>query len=488
MKKKRIVSQFITFILFGSGILFSGTTYWPLPEEVFFRLDPLITIVISASSGILIAGVVLSGLMVILTVIFGRFFCSWICPLGTLIDFTEWMFQKSAGKVKMKSMPLPTGPIHIKYGILIVVLTASVFSIQWIYFFDPILIMTRFLGMILNPIKQSLFPATPFTVTQGYQFIIYGLLILGLSTIASRCWCRYICPLGALFGLFGRYPLFDFSQENCKDCPRCAQACPTRAIISSDIKNYSPQECIRCFDCQDSCQRDARVFKPQNLSTTRRRSFGIKRRTFFFWLTSGMSLSAILKMPLNNQAIAKTVIRPPFSADEDRFLDLCIRCQACVNVCPTNTLQPLLLNTGFHGLWSPALVPAIGGCETDCNRCSEVCPTQAIGRFDRSNKYTLKMGTVHFLQHRCIPYIQDKSCGKCIPKCPTGAISYLEQGKRQLPVEIDFLLCVGCGICENVCTRQTLGKSALITSSHGRNQTSGVDVMQLLKSEPVKGQ
>ncbi len=170
----------------------------------------------------------------------------------------------------------------------------------------------------------------------------------------------------------------------------------------------------------------------------------------------------------------KTLLRPPHSPDEDTFLDLCIRCQACVNICPTNALQPLQMQAGLYGLWSPAFNLSIGGCKVDCSSCSKVCPTQAIGRFDLTTKYHLKIGTARVLRSKCLSWVEGKPCGKCIPECPTGAIGYLQQGDLQLPSEVDFLLCVGCGICQHICNEQTFGAQAIVVTSNGRNTPSGV--------------
>jgi ferredoxin len=186
----------------------------------------------------------------------------------------------------------------------------------------------------------------------------------------------------------------------------------------------------------------------------------------------------------------KSIIRPPHSPDEEQFLDLCIRCQACVNICPTNALQPLMMQSGLYALWSPTLSPSIGECKVDCNKCSTVCPTQAIGHFDLQNKYFRKIGTAVLFKDRCIPYAEGKPCGKCIPKCPTGAIGYTEQNNLKLPSQIDFLLCVGCGVCQNLCNRQTLDAPALVVTAKGRNMPSGVpeDTIQTYLENMQKGE
>jgi ferredoxin len=297
-----------------------------------------------------------------------------------------------------------------------------------------------------------------------------------LSLIARRFWCRTICPLGALLGLIARYSPVGFIQKDCKGCPVCQKKCRTGAIADSRAQITQSQECIRCFDCLDACPQKTRVFKwnakPVNLSSPGR----LSRRSFLAWCGSGVIGSAVIA----GNAVAtpgnKSLLRPPHSPDEEEFLDLCVRCQACVNICPSNALQPMLMQSGLYGLWTPTIAPSIGGCRVDCNRCSTVCPTHAIAPFDMSTKYDLKIGTAILFKDRCIPYSEGMRCGKCIPECPTAAIGYTEYNNMQFPAQVDFLLCVGCGICQNICNQQTLDIPAIVITAYGRNMPSGAPV------------
>lgn len=467
------------FVIFCAGIFLVEARYWPLPVDLFFLVDPLVTMVTAATTGVLVSGLVLSGIMILLTLIFGRFFCGWMCPLGTLIDFTEWAFNKKpAPKGRERD---PKKLVQVKFGVLIFVLAASVLSVQWIYFFDPMVIMTRFVGMVIIPVERSLLHGKPFSVLHAEQFILFVAAILLLSMVARRFWCRFICPLGALYGLLARFSIFDFNQEGCKGCPRCQKSCPTAAIVNPKDGGLRSSECIRCFNCLDACPASVRSVGIRTVEPIRDPTIRIRRRTLLVWLSTGLAGSTVLSSHALARPRAKELLRPPFAADEATFLDLCVRCQACVNVCPTNALQPQLLQSGLYGLWSPGLVPAVGACETGCNRCSLVCPTGAIGAFDRKTKYTLKIGTAHLDKSRCVSWADSKPCGKCIPKCPTGAIAFYEEKDQRIPVTVDFLLCVGCGICEHVCHEQTLGPPALKVTAQGRNQASGVDIDVVLK-------
>jgi ferredoxin len=472
LRRLRLISQIIFFAVFSIGILAAGSHYWPLPNDLFFRLDPLTAIISMSASGVLIANLTFSAVILVLTFIFGRFFCGWLCPLGAFIDFFEWITQgykrKERDQNRLRTLSL------IKFGVLILIVAASAFSFQFVYFFDPIVIMTRFMGVMLRPIQKALFQLPPIVVQHSIHFIFFTLCILLLSLLARRFWCGTLCPLGGLLGLIARFSRSGFVQNDCIACPTCQKKCRTGAIVDPKAQITVAQECIRCFDCLDACPKKTRVFAFNTHLDSESEVPLLARRSFLSWCGSGLIGSALIARSAAAMPGNKSLLRPPHALDEEEFLDLCLRCEACVNVCPTNSLQPLLLQSGLYGLWTPTLTPSTGECKVDCNRCSGVCPTHAIGNFDLSTKYNLKIGTAILYKDRCIPYTDGERCGKCIPKCPTAAIGYTKQSNLELPVKIDYLLCVGCGICEYVCNKQTLDAPAIIVTAYGRNTPSGV--------------
>jgi ferredoxin len=471
LRRPRLFSQIIFFIVFCGGILIAGSRHWPLPGDFFFRLDPLVAVITMFTSGVLISGLLFSLIILALTLVLGRFFCGWMCPLGALIDFFEWIthgfHRKQRDKNRLQQLSM------IKFGVLIFIVAASAFSFQFVYFFDPIVIMTRSMGMVLMPVQKALFQLPPFVVQHSIQFLLFTLVILLLSLLASRFWCRMLCPLGALLGIVSRFSPSGFVQINCIGCPSCQKKCKTGAIIDSKAQITLSQECIRCFDCLDACPQNTRLFVFNARVKNRPQPGRLSRRSFLAWCGSGIAGSAVIARSAGAMP-DKLLLRPPHAPDEEEFLDLCVRCQACVNACPTNTLQPMLMQSGLYGLWTPTMKPSLAECKADCNKCSTVCPTHAIDRFDNSNKYDLKIGTAILSKDKCIPYAEGEQCGKCIPICPTAAIGYIKQNELELPSKIDFLLCIGCGACEYICNKQTWGAPAIIVTSFGRNMPSGV--------------
>lgn len=230
-----------------------------------------------------------------------------------------------------------------------------------------------------------------------------------------------------------------------------------------DDLSYAKGECILCMDCVYDCPGGRTSFSfggtdvaGNTLPRTPENPGGISRGQFLFVIVSSIVALAFRwrGVPLK-AGEGKNVIRPPAALNEKDFLDRCIRCGNCMKVCPTNGLQPALLESGMEGIWTPRLVPEIGYCEYNCTLCSEVCPTKAISRVTLRKKHAVKLGTAEVDRSICLPWKENKECIVCMEHCPvpdkaikadaSGGISSLIK-----PV-VDKTLCVGCGICQTKC-------------------------------------
>lgn len=155
------------------------------------------------------------------------------------------------------------------------------------------------------------------------------------------------------------------------------------------------------------------------------------------------------------------LIRPPGSMSEDEFLEKCIRCGECMKVCPTNAIQPAMLEAGLEGLWSPVIVPSFSYCEYKCMMCTQVCPTEAIRPLTLEEKQQVKIGLAHIDKNRCLPYAYARACVVCEEHCPLPEKAiWLEEttvlnsrGNKVIVKQphVNAELCIGCGICENKC-------------------------------------
>jgi formate hydrogenlyase subunit 6/NADH:ubiquinone oxidoreductase subunit I len=303
-------------------------------------------------------------------------------------------------------------------------------------------------------------------------------LIIGLGLIAPRFWCRNLCPLGGLLGLLSKLSLFKFGfSPDCRDCGLCAKVCPTGAIaLSGDSKSSTgnreskmaldPAECINCFACRYRCaDRSARYGlhpAPARLDIGRREAI----------ISIGSAIvAAPLAASLLHRRTSSRLIRPPGALPEGEFLTACLRCGRCMKACPTGALQPSLLESGVNGLWSPRVVPRVGGCEKNCNLCGQVCPTMAIRRLPLEEKSYARIGTAVIDRGRCIAWEQDRVCLVCDEACQYNAIgAYNEtiRGTSLLRPFVDERICVGCGLCESRCPID--GPAAIQVHSFGEER------------------
>ena len=456
-----------------------------LPVDIFIATDPLIAAITLGAAQILVPSLVAGLILAVFTMIFGRFFCGWLCPLGLILDGAAKIFPPDPGRFSKKT----SEKMHRwKYYLLVAILFGSLLSSQWAYLFDPLVILYRGLATGIYPVYAAIMPqqALPGELGADFHEVVFiplALLlgVIGLTALAPRFYCRYICPLGALYGVLARKSLFrrrvTDACDACKPFPvktQCKQSCRMDAI-PSNTRHTRNHECIRCFTGHSECHQKGISFEFVGLKKEKvDKPINLGRRQFIITGAAGLSLAPVVSLAHFHRRDPRLVVRPPRVLDEDTFLDQCVRCGMCVQACPTQTLQFTFLDSGLAGLWTPALTPRIGGCIADCNACGRVCPTGAIPQFkiDEGDKWSVKMGTAVLEKGRCISYADNLACKKCIDICPTKAfIAEPSDGTHPYrPVSIDYVRCVGCGLCEFACRKIVFGKPAVLTFSHGQGQ------------------
>jgi polyferredoxin len=456
------------------------------PVRLFLDFDPLIFITtLVTSHGHKIPSVFFLSLSLILaTVLLGRVFCGWICPLGSLHNIVSSLRRRRPGTIR-------AGWHKAKYYILFMLIASSVFTLQLTGIMDPISLLIRSFSLSIFPLLNYGIRAffdfiydanTPGIVNLSepvYDFLKRHLLsfrepyylqaffigalfiaILSLNFLERRFWCKYLCPLGALLGLLSRYSLLQREvSEGCTSCGICTSRCQGGALPEkSDV--WKNTECLACFDCDDICPQKAVTFA---LGRKVRPSLDLGRRQVMLSLASGMlTVPLVRSTPFSRTDFSNPVLlRPPGSLEEKEFLKRCVKCGECMKVCLTNGLQPTFLEAGPEGLWSPRLIPRIGYCEYHCTLCGQVCPTGAIRRLPLEEKMKTRIGLAMIDKGRCLPYAHSTTCIVCEEVCPTSPKSIWFE---ELPVKdrsgmeiivkqphIDLDRCIGCGICESKC-------------------------------------
>ena len=456
------------------------------PVKLFLDFDPLIFITtLAASHGRGIASVFFLSLSVILlTVVLGRVFCGWICPLGTLHNIVSSLKRRHPRR-------MPGGWHKTKYYLLFALIASSVFTLQLTGIMDPISLLIRSFSLSIFPLMnhgiRAFFDAIYNTNISGIVNLsepVYGFLkkhflsfrepyylqavfvgslfiaILSLNLIERRFWCKYLCPLGALLGLLSRYSLLSREvSEGCTSCGICANRCQGGALSEKD-DTWRNTECLACFDCDDICPQKAVTFA---LGRKTQPSMDLGRRQVMLSLASGMlSVPLVRSTPFSRADFANPVLlRPPGSLEEKEFLKRCVKCGECMKVCLTNGLQPAFLEAGLEGLWSPRLIPRIGYCEYRCTLCGQVCPTGAIQRLSLEEKMKTRIGLAMIDKGRCLPYAHSTPCIVCEEVCPTSPksiwfeeLTVKDRNGNDVIVKqphIDLDRCIGCGICEAKC-------------------------------------
>jgi polyferredoxin len=489
VQRVRIIVQVLFVVIFFYLLFHSGHaraqsfTY----TDYFFYFDPLILILNFIATGKILAIFLLSLIPLFLTLVFGRFFCGWVCPFGALNQFFTWLSRKSKKEKKGVDRKL----LKLKYLVLAAVITSAVMGTHLGGWLDPFSLLTRSAAVSVNPslnylgqqvvepgakdtgiMAKALKPAYKFarknvlTNKQRVytQSVFVGLILIFLllmNMYKRRFFCNYLCPLGALYGLVSRFSLFNLKTgDGCISCNACAKNC---TYNGSPYQDYMKSECMTCFNCVADCPTDAVDVGFAPPKKENRTTIDVGRRKWIGATASGLAVAALPKAFIHTRSKIHRFTRPPGSVKEKEFLSKCIRCGQCMQVCPTNFIQPALFEAGLEGIWTPVLNPQAGYCEYECNKCTQVCPTKAIEVLTIKEKKEFKIGTAVVDRNRCYTYADGYNCAVCEEHCPIPdkAIRFREvdtwnfQGKlvkvKQIYVVPD--LCIGCGICENVCPR-----------------------------------
>jgi ferredoxin len=452
--------------------------------NVPMRLDPLLALTGDLASRALLAGSALALATVVLTLLFGRAWCGWLCPLGTVLDVVP---SKRGDRVHV-----PETWRNVKYVLLLVVLFAALLGNQTLLFLDPLTISFRTLTSAVWPpldrlvigledlasaipgsegpiswlesvIRPGILPTQPVSYEDAFVFAAFFVGLLALNAFAPRFWCRYLCPLGGLLGLISRVALFRrHVAESCSQCGLCAEDCPTGTIDPARNHASDPAECTVCMKCVEGCPLAGVSFKPA-LPEVEGRPYDPNRRQVLLAMGTAAVGVALFRTDLFTKRQAPFLLRPPGSretnADVVAFTS-CTRCGECARICPTGAIQPAFLQAGLEGMGTPVLVPRIGYCDYACNACGQICPTQAIPWLSVADKQQQVIGKAYIDQDRCLAWSDHQNCIVCQEMCPLPQKAIVLEEQQvwtpdgaialQLPHVVRDT-CVGCGLCEYRC-------------------------------------
>jgi polyferredoxin len=526
----RRFSQIVFFLLFlfllvrtefkGSLTASSSDIRLPYPVGLFFQLDPLVALSNALASHALYRGLLWSLVVLVPTMFLGRFFCGWICPLGSIHHFfSSLKSERKRGKQLIESNRYKRWQTT-KYYLLTVVLVAAALGTGIVGWLDPFSLLVRSTGLSILPatgyglraflgvLDHSRFTGVrtagvvlhfvlgslllsfkqPY-FRQGIWLGVIFIFLIALNFRITRFWCRALCPLGALLGIVSRWSILGLvkNPEHCNDCNRCLLRCQGGDDPVGGVPWHQP-ECHLCLNCVDECPEHGLQFKffPAQKVT----GANLQRRKVLTGLAAGAALVPLVRSTPGFAAERhERLLRPPGALDEEHFLARCIRCGECMKVCPNNALHPTLTEAGLEGLWTPVLVPRIGYCETSCVLCSQVCPTGAIWEITAKEKgwsvdvasaaRPIRLGTAFYDRGRCLPWAMATDCIVCEEWCPTSPKAvYLRPAevidaagnvKQVKQPYLDPSRCVGCGACEHACPVQD--RPAVYVTSVGESRS-----------------
>ncbi len=498
----RIASQLIC--LAGFLWLFLQTEYrgadeLPYPVSLLFRIDPLAALADFLAPGDFGWALLWPALLLLaLTAIVGRFFCGWVCPLGTTLDGLGKVVGRGRGKVA-------PGWRRLKYILLLALIVAALFGVQLFGLLDPLSIFLRTLTFsvypvynlllnglfdvaydvdipLLSPLLNASYPYfrdnlmafhQPYFQLALFTFVFF-LLILLLEKVERRFWCKNVCPLGALLGLCAGRSLLERSPSGaCSDCRLCGSDCRSGAV---ETEGYRKQECFLCMDCVDSCPPQ-RVAYRWAMRPVPAAGVDLGRRHVAGAVACGALIAPLVRVTPEPLRYRSALIRPPGAVEEEEFLRRCIRCGECMKVCIGSALHPAFHQAGVTGLWTPLLVARLGYCEYNCTLCGQVCPTGAIRELKLEEKRKEVIGLAVIDKNRCLPFARGEECLVCEEHCPTGdkAIIFEHRDvvvagevKRLKFPKVVKKLCIGCGICETKCPVE--GRSAVLITNEGESR------------------
>ncbi len=480
LRKIRTILAAVFFVLITLLFLdFTGTLHQWLSWMAKIQFLP----------AVMALNVVVVVALIALTLVFGRIYCSVICPLGVFQDLLARLRRKKNKYSYSKEVK------WLRYPVLAVFVLAGVAGIGSLFqLLAPYSAYGRIATMIFQPIWKlgNNLLAMMAERMDSYAFytidtwmrslpvlIIAAVTLVVLVVLAwrgGRTYCNTICPVGTILSFFARFSWLKirFDEEKCKNCSLCSKNCKAACIdFKTHTVDYS--RCVACGNCIDSCKFDALKYSP-SMQTKKNASVDASKRSFL--LASALVSTAAMaqkKEKLMDGGLAEiedkvapqrqTPLTPPGSLSFQNLSTRCTGCQLCVSECPNQVLRP---SGDLMHLMQPTMSYEHGYCRPECTRCSEVCPAGAIKKIDQDEKTSIQIGHAVWIKKNCVVLTDEVECGNCARHCPSGAIEMVpldhdNEDSPKVPA-INEAACIGCGACEYVCPSRPF--SAIYVEGH----------------------
>lgn len=505
MKKLRFLRIFIESSVFLLIVVSFISIIPRLPFSIAKKTQ-IVPLSLSLFSQDILVPIVILMALLFMTFLFGRFYCSFLCPLGVIQDIIIGVKKKISNKYIFRyRLPFSL----LRYSVFIIFIL-SIFSggMYIIGLLDPYSLSGKFITITFIPVIVSInnilsiffqkFDVYFFSILDYphvlkvslIPFVILLTILVIFSCKYGRLFCNSICPVGTFLSFISRNPVFsiDIDKEGCITCGECAEVCKAECI---DIDNFyiNQSSCIRCFDCVSTCPVYAVSFEPWRMKSTCWKkdiqSENYSRREFItysaFALVAG-GFSSILGRLNLYESDGPPV--PPGAMNPERYIERCSSCYLCVNNCPTGVLQPSLFNYGIEGAFIPYMDFNTAFCQYECTVCSNVCPTGALIPLLEEEKKKLQIGRAKLRKDICVVFSEESDCGACAEHCPTDAVSMVPYRNKLMKPVTDNTICVGCGACEYACPTEPL--KAIIVEAIPEQKFIEKEICPVEKRERVK--
>ena len=429
-------------------------------------------------------------ILLLLTLLFGRVYCSVICPLGIMQDVISWIHGKTKKKNRFRFSWSPAKN-WLRYGVLALFVAALIIGLHsLVALVAPYSAYGRIASNLLAPLYQwgnnafawmaeragsYAFYSTEVWIKSWATFAVAAVTFIVIAVLAwknGRTWCNTICPVGSFLGFFSRFSVFApvIDTDKCRSCGLCGKQCKSSCINMKEHEiDYS--RCVACMDCIDTCKdgairyamRKKAACKPAAKNEAAEGKADQGRRAFLVSTaiagTAAAAHAQEMKVDGGLSAISnatkperQTPIVPAGALSLKNFSNHCTACQLCVSVCPNQVLRP---STSLMTLMQPEMSYERGYCRPECTRCSEVCPAGAIRPITKEEKSSIQIGHAVVNLDNCVVNKDDVSCGNCARHCPVGAIKMVKKNpddpqSLRIPT-VNEERCIGCGACENLC-------------------------------------
>lgn len=447
---------------------------------------------------VLALNVAVIAVLVVAALVFGRVYCSVVCPLGIMQDIIAW-FGKRGKKLPYSYSPAKSWLRYAFLAVFVIACVAGIGSLAALL--DPYASFGRIANSLLQPVYQwcnNLF-AYFAERADSYAFYSVDVWLKSLPTMViatvvfvivfilawrnGRTYCNTVCPVGTVLGFLSRFSLLKMTidGDKCVSCGLCAKKCKAACIDSKNHKiDYS--RCVDCFDCIGECTHDAISYRIAKRPVAKKEAAVDDSRRTFVSTAAIVAATGLIEAQekkvdgglavIEDKKIPERATRltPPGSLGIKHFSQHCTACQLCVSVCPNQVLRP---SGGLLTLMQPEMSYERGYCRPECVKCSEVCPAGAIKPITKEEKTAIQIGHAVWVKANCIVETDGVECGNCARHCPSGAIQMVPRDvdnpeSLKIPV-VNTERCIGCGACENLCPARPF--SAIYVEGHERHRT-----------------